>query len=103
MPNPSKVPQEAGSEPWHWDKRVPIALILTIMGQTIAAVWWAASLAAQVTDHTRRVSLLETADARQIEESRKLSETLIRLDARMMAQTEILRRLEESVTRIGNR
>lgn len=102
MPAPSQ-PAKTADEPWHWDKRVPIALILAILGQTVAAVWWAASLAAQVTDHTRRVALLEASDGRQSEESRKLSETLIRLDARMNTQTEILRRLEESVTRLTTR
>ncbi len=33
---------------WHLDKRVPVALILTILAQTIGAVWWAASLSARV-------------------------------------------------------
>lgn len=30
-------------EPWHLDKKVPLALIITLMGQTGAMVWWAAS------------------------------------------------------------
>lgn len=28
------------TEPWHLDKRIPIALILAIILQTGAAVWW---------------------------------------------------------------
>ena len=27
---------------WHLDKKVPIALIFTIVAQTVAVVWWAA-------------------------------------------------------------
>jgi len=40
--------KDPASEGWHLDKRVPVALIITIMMQTIAAVWWAASLSARV-------------------------------------------------------
>ena len=37
---------------WHLDRRVPLALILTIAIQTVGIVWWASSL-------TERVSVLE--------------------------------------------
>ena len=30
-------------EPWHLDKKVPIALIITILVQTGGAIWWAAT------------------------------------------------------------
>lgn len=33
----------ADRQPWHLDKRVPVALIVTIMIQTGAGVWWAAT------------------------------------------------------------
>lgn len=39
-------------EQWHLDRRVPLALILTIVIQTVGIVWWASSL-------TERVSVLE--------------------------------------------
>ena len=32
---------------WHLDKRVPIALAVTIMLQTAGIVWWAATLTAR--------------------------------------------------------
>jgi peptidoglycan hydrolase CwlO-like protein len=32
------------TEQWHLDKRVPIALIVTLCLQTSAAIWWAASI-----------------------------------------------------------
>lgn len=40
-------------EKWHADKRVPLALIVTILVQTAGIVWWAAT-----TDS--RVGVLET-------------------------------------------
>ena len=33
---------------WSLDKRVPLALIIAILMQTAAALWWAASLNARV-------------------------------------------------------
>ena len=35
-------------EPWHLDKKVPISLILAILGQTAAASWFMAGLNSQV-------------------------------------------------------
>ena len=33
---------------WHLDKRVPLALIVTIVVQTAGLVWWASSLSERV-------------------------------------------------------
>lgn len=35
-------------EPWHLDRRVPVALIFAILMQTIGIVWWAATIGAEV-------------------------------------------------------
>ena len=34
----SMPPDRPSSEPWHLDKKVPIALIVTIVAQTVAVV-----------------------------------------------------------------
>ncbi len=38
------VPQDPAASRWHLDKRIPIALIMTIVLQTGAAIWWAATV-----------------------------------------------------------
>lgn len=38
----------AADAKWHLDKRVPIALIVTIAIQTAGIVWWAASVSARI-------------------------------------------------------
>jgi cell division protein FtsB len=43
-------------EQWHLDKRVPVALILTLLGQMVVAIWWAASLNQRVEAIERDVS-----------------------------------------------
>lgn len=35
-------------EPWHLDRKVPLALIVTIVLQTGLGVWWAAGLTSRV-------------------------------------------------------
>ena len=44
---------------WHVDKRIPAALIVTILlgifAQTIAGVWWAATIQAEVANIRQRV------------------------------------------------
>jgi len=37
------------NEPWHFDKRIPLALIGSILIQTGAAFWWASSINERVT------------------------------------------------------
>ncbi len=33
---------------WHLDKKIPVAIIVTIMVQTAGGIWWAASVNARV-------------------------------------------------------
>lgn len=57
------MPEKPAAEPWHLDRRIPIALILAIIGQTAGAVWWASTISGTVADHARRVTLLESGKA----------------------------------------
>lgn len=58
------------------DKRIPAALIFTLLVQTAAAVWWASSIASRVDVIERRATILETADIRVTEIVGRLSEAL---------------------------
>jgi len=42
---------------WHLDKKVPIALIVTIVGQTIVAAWGASNLWTRVGELERQVQI----------------------------------------------
>lgn len=42
---------------WHLDKRVPIALIVSMGIQTAAAVWWASSVSERVSTLERRADI----------------------------------------------
>ena len=70
------------TEHWHLDKRVPLALIVTIFIQTVGIVWWAASI-------SQRVDQIEK---RQIERSAQ-SERLVRVE-------EAIRFVQENIVEI---
>lgn len=59
---------------WHLDKKVPIALIFAIIGQTVAAAWFASAL-------STRVDQLE----RQANASSPQAERIVRLEENMKA------------------
>jgi hypothetical protein len=92
---------ENSSEPWHLDRRVPIALIFTLLAQTAGMLWWAANLNRTVEEHGRRIASVEQADIGAAIEARRVSENLARLDERLAAQTNILRRIDEWMQRGG--
>lgn len=82
---------------WHLDRKVPIALIVVLVGQVVAGIYFASRLQTQVEQHDRRIAVLEVTDARMSEETRRISEYLARMDERLQAQTAILRRVEDAL------
>jgi hypothetical protein len=88
-----RVTQEA----WHLDKKVPIALIFTMAIQTGGGIWWAASLSTRVDHQERQIVSLVAAEQQTKQEARRIGEWLSRVDERIAAQTEMLRRLEQTL------
>jgi len=58
---------------WHLDRRVPIALIATILLQTVAVVWWASDLSA-------RVSHLERTQAASAPQGDRLTRVEVKVE-----------------------
>lgn len=42
------VEKDPQTSSWHLDKRIPIALIIALLTQTAAAIWWASSIEARM-------------------------------------------------------
>ena len=85
-------------EPWHLDKKVPLALIMTMALQTLGVIWWAASLSTRVEHQERQIVALNASDAQAKQEARRIGEWLSRVDERIAAQTEMLRRVEVTLS-----
>lgn len=58
---------------WHLDKRVPIALIATIIVQTGTIIWWAATTSARVEHLEKKVEAAAPQAERLIRVEEKLS------------------------------
>ena len=72
---------------WHLDRKVPIALIATIVIQTMAIVWWAAKTDA-------RVDQLERWQAASL----PLSERVIRLEEKIGVVQQGITEIKQLVT-----
>lgn len=63
-------------EPWHLDKRIPIAIIFALLTQTAGAVWWASAMSSNV-------DALRQADARLERTAEQLRSDAISNEARL--------------------
>ena len=75
---------------WHLDKRVPLALIMAIVGQTIVAAWGASNL-------WTRVGELE----RQMQTAAPQFERIIRLETKVDGITGSLSEIKALIDRRG--
>jgi len=48
------------TEPWHLNKSVPITFVLAIACQTVALIWFVATLRNDVDNNARQISLTQT-------------------------------------------
>jgi hypothetical protein len=69
---------------WYLDKRVPLALILTIVIQTAGLVWWASNL-------TERVNSLERTQEATAPQAGRLTRVEVRLESVQSGIDEIKR------------
>lgn len=83
---------------WHLDKKVPIALVLAIVGQTFGLGWYASSI-------SYRVSALEMASPAAVSEFTKLETArentnvaVARIETKMDSLLSIARRLDTKAT-----
>ena len=80
---------DPATKDWHLDKRVPVALIVTILMQTSAGFWWASSI------NERVAQLEETVDGRQ-----DLAERVTRVEEAWRPIPTQLRRIEDKIDRL---
>ncbi len=60
----------ANTEPWHLDRKVPIALILTIMIQSATIVWWASEIQERV-NHGALVNVEQNTRLTKLEDAKQ--------------------------------
>ena len=58
--NASDLEEIKEKQRWKLDKQVPIAVIMTILLQSFAGIWWLSGLEHSVQDHERRIIAQES-------------------------------------------
>jgi len=73
-------------QPWHLSKSIPLTFILAIIGQTVALVWFVASLNSDIQTNTREIVRHET--------------RLIALEGIVQVQAVTMGRMDENIKAI---
>lgn len=81
------------------DRRIPLALVLTLFMQAGGAIWWAAGREAADQAQNRRLQQLEGRAETDIILSKDIVQRLARLEARAEEQSTSLRRIENILVR----
>lgn len=71
---------------WHLSKTIPLSFIMAIVGQTVALVWFVASLNSDIESNTRELVRHET--------------RLIALEASVQSQAVAMGRIDENIKSI---
>lgn len=85
---------------WTFEKKVQLPLLLALILQTVAAVWWAATIDSRITQAENNINGLRT--RAEVHQSR-LEESALRLtriEERSVLQLDSLRRMEEQFRRV---
>lgn len=94
---------EPNAEPsWHLDRRVPIALIVTLALQTALGVWWASQVTSDVQQTRERVARLEMHEAEDRKEAKETNGAIYEIKAQIAELLRSVQRVENSLTRRGN-
>jgi len=81
---------------WHLDKRIPIALILTLLFQGATAIWWASGVSADLDRMGQDIAQLKREDRERAERW----DRLIVLETELKNISTTINKLEQTVTRV---
>jgi len=84
---------------FHIDKRVPVALIVTMLVQTAGVVWWAATLQAAQAQALVDGRRIESRVERMETQRDDLTTRVIRIEEKLVGQTDSLERILRAVER----
>lgn len=87
-------------QPFSLNRRIPIALLFTVLLQFGAVVWWASTIQAQNNFRDMRLSELELRRSSDTDRLEHILERLSRMEARNEALLDIMQRLD---TQLGHK
>lgn len=84
-------------ESWHLDKKVPIALILTVLLQAGAFIWWARGIDKMVDSQEARIANLEKTAGAVSQAISNIQVDVARIDERSKAQSATLEEIRRAL------
>lgn len=88
---------KADLEAWHLDKKVPVTIILTILLQTAALIWWASKMDSRVAtleETDRRADQIHAVTDAKLESLRGDRDRLVRMETQLEGIHRSIQRLE---------
>ena len=82
---------------WHFDKRIPIALIVTIILQTGAAIWWASAVNSYIDNDKATTVVLAERLAAVERDGSSVGNRITRLEVLLEGQSELLKEIRDSL------
>jgi hypothetical protein len=94
---PDEETKDPAATSWHFDKRIPLALIGTIILQTGAAIWWASSVNSYI-DDDRRGSVAMSERLTSVERDNSTNgNRMTRVEVLLETQGELLKEIRDTV------
>lgn len=84
---------------WHLDKKVTLAIIVTLIMQTASSVWWASRINYTVGDHEKRISGNTANISSNTSQNAAVRETLAAIREGQKYQTDMLKDLQKEMRR----
>jgi tRNA A-37 threonylcarbamoyl transferase component Bud32 len=85
---------DPATEQWHLDKRIPLALIVTMMLQFGGGIWWLSQIQFRVEQQGSDIQRLETTLSSTQVDRNGLDNRITRIEEKLSGQTEILREIK---------
>lgn len=86
------------NEQWHLDKRIPIALIATILIGYTGGVVWVSSISSEVMRQGRDLERVEDEVDKRTLQNTDASNRIIRIEEKLANQNEILQEIKSAVS-----
>lgn len=86
---------------WHLDKRVPLAIIVSILAQTGGIIWWASAIDRRVTElELTKTEIAAEMSARNIVNARQ-DQAIVRLETQFLGIGDNMRALADAIKEVN--
>lgn len=87
---------------WHLDKKVPVAIIVVLIGQFLLGLWFIAKLDSKVEEQAARLARTEAQVVVIDREARDFGNRMVRIEEKSSATLSLLQAIEQRLERVLN-